>query len=95
MKPGAHPPLSIGDARCGVGFIRSGMSQCSDEILDQKYRELCFVMGHLFIAFGRLETALASLLKMHLSVRMLGGWGISRHSDCLAPFMEAKVFGVP
>lgn len=38
--------------------------------LDDQYRMLALMAGHLFICFARLETCLASLLKLHLASAM-------------------------
>ena len=38
--------------------------------VDAEYRELCSVVGHLFMAFSRLEGALAALLKLHLGDKL-------------------------
>ena len=39
----------------------------SNSGLNEKYRELCTLVGHLFIAFARLEGTLSSILKVHLA----------------------------
>lgn len=41
-----------------------------DEDLNQKYRELCLSVGHLFITFGRFEGTLAAILRLHLAFNL-------------------------
>lgn len=46
------------------------MAEPFEQSLDYKYRELCFVVGHLFITFAQLETTLGAMLKIHLAGAM-------------------------
>jgi hypothetical protein len=47
------------------------MDENTSEI-DVQYRMFALMLGHLFITFARLETSLASLLKLHLAAAMGG-----------------------
>ncbi len=38
--------------------------------LDDEYKNLCVVVGHLFLTFGRLEGVLSAVLRVHLSNRL-------------------------
>jgi hypothetical protein len=43
------------------------MAYSPNEDLNEKYRELCQAIGHLFISFGRLEGTLSATLRLHLA----------------------------
>jgi hypothetical protein len=59
----------------------------SDDDLNQKYRELCLAVGHLFIIFGRFEGTLAAILRLHLANNL------ARHDPHASVVLSSAIYG--